>query len=293
AGIDLVLNCAGRYSRTAAPRLAAGLEQRVHYLDITGEIDVFAHCHRADARARERGIVVAPGVGFDVVPTDGVAALLKRALPGASALVLAFEAGGGTSPGTARTGVEGLARGGRVRIGGEVVAVPLAWKTRTFVREDGAVRSATTIPWGDVYTAYVSTGIPDVEVYLAMPPRAIRSLRRLRLVRPLLGFAPLRAWLQARAGARPGPDAARRAATQCRIWGEARDAAGAVAHIQIVTPNGYALTATCALDIAAHVLSSQPAGGYRTPSQLMGADHVLGVPGVRVVASSFDLAGNG
>jgi short subunit dehydrogenase-like uncharacterized protein len=286
--VDLLLNCAGPFTRTAAPLLEACLARRVHYLDITGEIDVFAHCHRADARARERGIVVAPGAGFDVVPTDGVAALLKRALPAVTALVLAFEAGGGTSPGTARTSVEGLARGGRARIGGELVEVPLAWKTRSFVREDGVERSATTIPWGDVYTAYVSTGIPDIEVYLALPPRAIRSLRRLRLARPLLRFAPLRAWLEARAGARPGPDAARRAATQCRIWGEARDAAGRVERVQLVTPNGYALTVTCALDIAAHVLAAAPAGGYRTPSQLMGADYVCSVPGVRVVAATFD-----
>ncbi|HEU4663865.1 MAG TPA: saccharopine dehydrogenase NADP-binding domain-containing protein [Dokdonella sp.] len=292
-GIDLLLNCAGPFSRTAAPLLEACLERRVHYLDITGEIDVFAHCHRADARARERGIVVVPGVGFDVVPTDSVAALLKRALPDAVALVLAFEAGGGTSPGTAKTSVEGLARGGRARLGGALVDVPLAWKTRTFVR-DGVERSATTIPWGDVYTAYVSTGIPDIEVYLAMPPRAIRALRRLRLLQPLLRFAPLRAWLEARAGARPGPDAARRAATQCWIWGEARNAAGRVERLQIVTPNGYALTVACALDIAAHVLAHPPTdGGYRTPSQLMGAGWVLGVPGVRVAASTFDPAAAG
>lgn len=287
--IDVLLNCAGPFSRTAAPLLDACLQRRVHYLDITGEIDVFAHCHRADARARERGIVVAPGVGFDVVPTDGVAALLKRALPDANTLVLAFEAGGGTSPGTAKTSVEGLARGGRARVGGELVDVPLAWKTRTFVR-DGVERSATTIPWGDLYTAYVSTGIPDIEVYLAMPPRAIRSLRRLRLLRPLLRFAPLRAWLEARAGARPGPDAERRAMTQCWIWGEARNAVGAVERMQLVTPNGYTLTVTCALDIAAHVSARAPAAGYRTPSQLMGAGYVLGVPGVRVASASFDPA---
>jgi len=281
-GCALLLNCAGPFSRTAAPLLEACLARGVHYLDITGEIDVFARCHGADARARAAGIVVAPGTGFDVVPTDCVAAMLKRALPGARSLVLAFEAGGGTSPGTAKTSVEGLAAGGRARVGGELVRVPLAWKSRTFLR-DGAARSAMTIPWGDVYTAYVSTAIPDIETYMAMPPRAIRAARRLRWLRPLLRFAPLRAWMMARAGARPGPDDARRAATGCHVWGEARDADGRLATLQVATPNGYALTAWTATDIANRVLAQPPAtGGFFTPSQLMGADYVLHVPGVSI-----------
>src|SRR5688572_29198476 len=99
SGVPLVLNCAGPFSQTAAPMLEACLASGAHYLDITGEIDVFAHCHAQDARARAAGIVVLPGAGFDVVPTDCLAAMLQRDLPTATSLVLAFEAGGGPSPG--------------------------------------------------------------------------------------------------------------------------------------------------------------------------------------------------
>src|SRR5581483_2299843 len=154
-GVSVVLHCAGPFSRTAAPMLDACLAVNVHYLDITGEIDVFELCHRAHARAKHQGVVVLPGSGFDVVPTDCTAAMLKQRLPDAQSLVLAFEAGGGPSPGTAKTSVEGLRNGGRARIGGELRGVPLAWKTRAFVREDGKSRTAMTIPWGDVYTAFV------------------------------------------------------------------------------------------------------------------------------------------
>ncbi|HEX6832491.1 MAG TPA: saccharopine dehydrogenase NADP-binding domain-containing protein, partial [Rudaea sp.] len=157
--VSLVLHCAGPFSKTAAPMLDACLDLNVHYLDITGEIDVFALCHRSHERARHQGIVILPGSGFDVVPTDCTAAMLKKRMPDATSLVLAFEAGGGPSPGTAKTSVEGLAKGGRARIDGELKTVPLAWKTREFVRADGKARTAMTIPWGDVYTAYVSTGI--------------------------------------------------------------------------------------------------------------------------------------
>lgn len=280
--VALVLNCAGPFSATAAPMLQSCLAARRHYLDITGEIDVFALCHSTEARAREQGVVVAPGVGFDVVPTDCVAALLKQRLPDATHLVLGFEAGGGPSPGTAKTSVEGLAKGGRARIDGRVVEVPLGWKSRTFQR-DGAARSAMSIPWGDVYTAYISTGIPNIETYMTVSPATIRRVRRLRWLKPLLGLAPLQAWLKRRAGATAGPSAQGREASDCRVWGEVRNARGEEARLSIAAPNGYALTATAAVGLVQAVLATPRAGGYYTPSLLMGADYVLGLPGVRVV----------
>ena len=280
-GIGLVMHCAGPFSATAAPMLEACLDVGAHYLDITGEIDVFAHCHAQDARARGKGIVVLPGSGFDVVPTDCLAAQLKRELPTADALVLAFEAGGGPSPGTAKTSVEGLGNGGRARIDGKMTRVPLAWKTRTFER-DGEQRFAMTIPWGDVYTAYVSTGIGNVEVYMGVPPGTATKLRRLRLLGPLLGLRPVQALLKRQVEKRVrGPSDATRGKTGCVVWGEARDAAGNEIHRRLRTPNGYEITVTASLGIVARLLDGPaPAGGYYTPSMLMGADYVLSLPGV-------------
>lgn len=280
-GIGLVLHCAGPFSATCAPMLEACLDVGAHYLDITGEIDVFAHCHAQDARAKEKGIVVLPGSGFDVVPTDCLAAQLKRELPGAQSLVLAFEAGGGPSPGTAKTSVEGLGSGGRARIDGKMTRVPLAWKTRTFER-DGEQRFAMTIPWGDVYTAFVSTGIPNIEVYMGVPPATAGRLRRLRLLGPLLGLSPVQAFLKAQVAKRVrGPSESTRGKTGCVVWGEARDAEGREIKRRLRTPNGYEITVTAALGIVERLLGGErPAGGYYTPSKLMGANYVLGLPGV-------------
>ena len=282
-GVSLVLHCAGPFSATCAPMLEGCLAVGAHYLDITGEIDVFAHCHAQDARARAKGVVVLPGSGFDVVPTDCVAAMLKRELPDATQLVLAFEATGGPSPGTAKTSVEGLGKGGRVRRDGKLVAVPLAYKSRSFDR-DGQPRTAMTIPWGDVYTAFVSTGIPDIETYMAVPPATIANVRRLNWVRPLLGLGFVQGYMKRRveAGVR-GPDESRRGKTGCRVWGEARNAAGREVRCEIDTPNGYDLTVDAALGIVERLRAQPPAGGYYTPSMLMGADYVLGLPGVRKV----------
>ena len=280
-GVGLVLHCAGPFSATSAPMLEGCLDAGAHYLDITGEIDVFAHCHAQDARARQRGIVVLPGAGFDVLPTDCLAAQLKAELPDATSLVLAFDAAGGPSPGTALTGVEGLGNGGRARIGGQLVKVPLAWKTRTFERE-GQKRFAMTIPWGDVFTAFVSTGIPDIEVYMGVPPASAARLRRLRWLGPLLGTAPVQGWLKRQVHKRvSGPDAKARAASDAWVWGEVRNAAGAEVRGELRTPNGYTLTVIASLGIVARLLQGPPAaGGFYTPSRLMGADYVLGLPGV-------------
>jgi short subunit dehydrogenase-like uncharacterized protein len=283
-GVDLVLHCAGPFSQTSAPMLEACLARKVHYLDITGEIDVFERCHRADARARRQGIVVLPGSGFDVVPTDCLAAQLKLRLPDATSLVLAFEAGGGPSPGTAKTSVEGLAKGGRARIDGQVAAVPLAWKTRAFVR-DGKSRSAMTIPWGDVYTAYLSTGIPNVETYMVVPPKTIARMAWMRRLQPLLRFGFVQEFMKRRIErATPGPSQKRRQESGSYVWGEAANAGGQQVRLALAAPNGYDLTVTAALGIVERVLDQPPAGGgYFTPSQLMGADYVLSLPGVRLI----------
>ena len=284
-GVRILLNCAGPFARTCEPLRDACLREHVHYLDITGEIDVFEHCHRMHKQARHAGIVVAPGTGFDVVPTDCLAAMLKQRMQDATHLVLAFEASGGPSPGTARTSVEGLAKGGRARIEGELREVPLAWKSREFTRRDGSHRSAMTIPWGDVYTAFVSTGIPNIETYVAIPAKTISRLRWVRHLRWLLALQPLARYLADKAGRTIGPNQKQRETSACEVWAEAHNAAGKQVSASLRTPNGYDLTVSASLGIVEHLLANTPAGGYYTPSMLMGADYVLGLPGVTLLDS--------
>ena len=49
ADIAVVANCAGPFATTSAPMIDACLNNQTHYLDITGEIDVFlaASCSRS------------------------------------------------------------------------------------------------------------------------------------------------------------------------------------------------------------------------------------------------------
>lgn len=270
--VDVVLNCAGPFSKTAAPMIAACLAAKVHYLDITGEISVFAHAHGLDQAAKAAGVVLCPGVGFDVVPTDCVAARLKQALPDAQELVLAFDGQGGMSRGTAKTSVEGLKSGGMIRRDGVLTKVPMAWKSNEFFFDPERKKSAMTIPWGDVYTAFITTAIPNISVYMALPKASIAGAKRLRWFAPILGLAPVQAFLKWRIDARAaGPDEDKRAKTQSVVLGQVRNAAGKTVSARLIAQNGYALTVDAALLIAQQVLDGTTKTGYQTPSMLCGA----------------------
>lgn len=296
-GVGAVLHCAGPFEDTARPMAEACLRAGVHYLDITGEIAVFEALAGLDGRARERGILLLPGVGFDVVPTDcqaaHVAARLRAASPSArpARLVLAFRSSGGVSRGTARTALRRLGRPALVRREGEWVPVPLGARVRRFDFGRGP-EPAVLIPWGDLATAPRSTGIDDVAVYAALPARARALLRLAGALGPLARTRPVRAVAEWWIGRRPaGPDAAARARGRTVVRAEAEDDEGLRAVSRLHGPEGYTFTALAAVEALRRALAGRaeradrepgPAGGgFRTPSQAFGADFVLSLPGVR------------
>ena len=278
-GLALVLHCAGPFSATAEVMMRACIEARVHYLDITGEIAVFELAQSLGAQAAAAGVVLCPGVGFDVIPTDCVAAALKAALPDATHLALGFDSRSGMSPGTAKTSVEGLAQGSKVRRDGRIVDVALAYKVRRIDFGDG-VKDSMTIPWGDVSTAFHTTGIPNIEVYLPGSPAMIARVRRANLIRPLLRLSWVQRWIKARIGrAVRGPSAQAREQWPAYVWGEATNSRSETKVARIRTANGYSLTVTGSLAVVEHLLGAPPAGGAYTPSRLMGRDLVSRLPG--------------
>ncbi|HEY1381652.1 MAG TPA: saccharopine dehydrogenase NADP-binding domain-containing protein [Gemmataceae bacterium] len=280
-GVAAVLNCAGPFARTAGPLAGACLADRVHYLDVTGEIAVFEALAGRDREAGAAGVTLLPGVGFDVVPSDCLAAHLKRRLPTATRLTLVFQGLGRVSHGTATTLAENLHRGGMVRRGGRLTPVPAAWKTRAVDFGRGPV-TAMTIPWGDVATAWYSTGIPNVEVYAAAPWSFRLAARLSRYVRPLLRRKRAQAAIVRRlTGGAAGPTAEERARGRSYLWGEVADAEGRTAAAREEGPEGYTLTVHAALAAAERVLAGGVPTGYQTPAAAFGPDFVLTLPGVR------------
>jgi short subunit dehydrogenase-like uncharacterized protein len=280
AGLTAVLNCAGPFTRTAAPLAEACLQARVHYLDVTGEIAVFEALAARDPEALVAGVMLLPGVGFDVVPSDCLAVHLKRRLPGATRLALGFQSLGRMSRGTATTVVENLHRGGAVRRGGVLTKVPTAWRVRTIDFGEGP-RQAVTIPWGDVSTAWRSTGIPDVEVYTAVSRGQLLFMKASRRLGGLLASGPVQRFLRWRIRkGPPGSGAEERARGRSLLWGEAEDGKGGRAVARLRGPEGYTLTALAALECVGRVLAGDAPPGYQTPGLAYGPDLVLELPGV-------------
>ncbi len=279
--IAAVLHCAGPFVHTSRPMVRACLAARAHYLDITGELEVFEAVLAAGPAAREAGIVLLPGAGFDVVPSDCLAARLADALADASELDLAFASDRGTfSRGTLKTMVESLPHAGAVRRGGKIVPVPIAYETREIEFGCGK-RLAMTIPWGDVATAYHTTGIPNIRVYTAASPRSVRRARRLGTLLPVLAWRPIKRLLQAAVVRRvAGPPPEVRATARVYLWGEARNPAGARVTATLETPEAYRFTAESAVECVLRVLDRKVLPGSWTPGRAFGPHFAAELPGV-------------
>jgi short subunit dehydrogenase-like uncharacterized protein len=276
-GLRAVLHCAGPFSATAAPMMDACLEAHVNYLDITGEIAVIEAAAARQERAVQSGVSLLPAVGFDVVPSDCLAAMLAERLPGAHQLQLAFTADSPIGPGTARTVLEGLATGGRVRSDGRIVCVPIAWKTMTVPFHKGP-RQAATVPWGDVAAAWYTTGIPNIEVYAAMSLQQITWMRWLRPLLPLLRVPGIRSLL---GSAVRKSFAARMQSSEpdhASFWGRVRDAQNRVLEATLETPEGYRLTVLTALAAVEKLLSNTVPRGFWTPARAFGSQFILSIP---------------
>jgi short subunit dehydrogenase-like uncharacterized protein len=279
--VAVVLHCAGPFSRTSKPMADACMRTKTHYLDITGEASVIETLVARDAEAKAAEIMLLPCVGFDVVPSDCLAAHLKRRLPSATHLALAIQGMGRVSRGTATTMVENINRGGLIRRDGKLTPVPAAWKTREIDYGRGAVE-ATTIPWGDVATAFYSTGIPNIEVYAAIPQKVRRMMKLTRRFGWLLGSTTVQRFLKNRIKNQPpGPNEEERHKGKSFVWGEVEDDSGKRAVSRLSGPEGYTLTALTALTIVERVLAGKFSTGFQTPSKAYGADLILEIDGVK------------
>ncbi|MEI6179189.1 MAG: saccharopine dehydrogenase NADP-binding domain-containing protein [Chloroflexales bacterium] len=281
--VPAVLNCAGPFLYTFQPVVDACLRTGTHYLDITGEIPVYQALAALDQAARRRGITILPGVGFDVVPTDCLAAHLQRRLPSATHLALAFCSEGPTAfpPGTLNTIVEMIPhRQALRRQGGQLEPIPRTGRTRLIDFGAGPVE-ATMFGWGDVYMAFVSTGIPNIEDYLVLPAPVRQGFALFDALHPLFRLSVVRALAkrQLQAYARTTPE--RRAQVRTIVWGEVRDDQGRVATARLRGPEaGVIWTAELALAAVRQVLVGQMQPGFQTPARAFGPDFVLEHAGV-------------
>jgi short subunit dehydrogenase-like uncharacterized protein len=277
--VDCVLNCAGPFSNTAETLVGGALRSGTDYVDITGEIPVIERIRGWDDIATDVGVTLLPSAGFSSVPMDCLAAHLASRAPDANYLALGVDSFRIPSVGSIKTAIEGIDTGGAVRRDGRVEYVPAAWRSR-HVDFGRGTRPAVTMPLGEVSTAYYTTGIPDVDVYVALLPPARIVLAAHSYVAPLLATTPVQ-WALARLAefVRTGPSERARARGWAYLWGEARaDDGGVVSRLR--TPDAYVVTPDAAVTVAERVLADDAEAGVQTPAGAFGPEFVFELDGV-------------
>lgn len=282
-GPQAVLNCAGPFVETAAAMTDACIACGIHYIDITGEFEVIELLAGKNNAARKAGVVLLPGAGFDVVPSDCLARYAYEQLKSAHLLRLHLLFKGSFSTGSAATAITHFSKGAAVRQKGLIRPKRPAAKTmKTYFGDK--VRQTTLIQWGDISSAYHSTGISNIEVFMSLP-RLMRFWLMLSvLVSPLFRLAYIRRFflkrLKKRSADKAGPDAGERAGTEARIVAEVSSINKEYLCVLLTTPNAYSLTAETALESARRILDNKVEPGFQTPSKAFGADFIMEFEGV-------------
>ncbi|MFM9910156.1 MAG: saccharopine dehydrogenase family protein [Chitinophagaceae bacterium] len=281
--VKLVVHAAGPFQYTAKQMVEACLQTGTHYIDINGDISVFEMIKKYDAAAKKAGIMLLPGAGFDVVPTDCIALQLKKLLPDAVNLQLAFASvGGSISHGTATTMATRLGEKSVVRKEGKFTPIALGQKGMWI---DFGVKKlfVMSIPWGDISTAHFTTGIPNIETFAGVAPKTYKLLKFQWLFNWLLRTTIIRKYIKNKINQRPaGPGDEQRANAKSLVWGEVTNAVGKKATIRMSGPEGYTLTTLSVLLISQKIINGNFTTGYQTPASAYGENLVMEIEGVEI-----------
>jgi len=280
---DMVIHCAGPFEFTAEVMARACLLSNTHYIDITGEYQVFRDLHNMDVEAKTAGIMLMPGAGFDVVPSDCLANQLKDAMPNATSLTLAFTSTGASlSRGTAKTMVQNIHVGQLLRKDGKLVEQKHA-KSVKKIDYGSFEQISVGISWGDICTAYYSTGIKNIEVFTGSTNGQIKQMKKANWLKPFLKWKWVKNIFTNKIDKKPaGPSSEKRKKANMYLWGTASNGKNTIEK-RLKTPNGYTLTAESAVLIAKKITSGDYKSGYQTPAMAYGKDLIFECSGVEWV----------
>jgi short subunit dehydrogenase-like uncharacterized protein len=282
AKVELVLHVAGPFIFTSDIMIRACLAVGAHYLDITGEIPVYQNAYSYHQQALDKQIVIMPGVGFDVVPSDCLLKYVADQVDEATQLEVAFHTHDiVVSRGTLKSGIEIIRTvGNLVRRNDELVKVPFASETRTFRFISGEAFAVQNM-WGDVVTAYQTTGVPNITTYFVYSQASEWQLRFLYRLAPLLNIGFIRRWFQRQIDKMPlGPSPEQQQTAHVDIYAKASNARGESAEAWLETCEAYRFTALASLRAVELVLDGHYSGAM-TPAGAFGADFVLEMAGTK------------
>jgi short subunit dehydrogenase-like uncharacterized protein len=282
---QLVLHAAGPFIHTSRPMLQACLAVGAHYLDLTGEIPVYEQTFAHHEAAQARGVALISGVGFDIVPSDCLIKYVADQVEQPHTVEVAVEALGssggsiGVSAGTLKTNLEVIPGGMVVRRNGNLLPIDLGAWTKRFQFPHGE-RTGIPVSWGDVFTAYYSTGAPNVTAYLALPSWQAKAVQYSGyVIQQLLKVSAIRQWAARQVERHiTGPTEQVRATGRTNIYARVSNESGQSAEAWLETIEAYRFTALAGVRVVERVLENDLCGAF-TPAQALGADFVLSIDG--------------
>jgi short subunit dehydrogenase-like uncharacterized protein len=274
---DLIFNAAGPFKYTSPPIVKSCLKSSTNYLDITGEIPVFEQNFKYDSQARENHISIISGVGFDVVPTDCLAEYVSKKLQNPTSLDIGIASISELSPGTLKTMLEYNNTNPLVRRNGELI--PLEKRDIRTIQFSDQERPVGPATWGDLSTAYRTTGIPNISTYLFMPKMKVSPLKSTgvsfnEMISNEEAKNKVFNWIGKNVH---GPNEARRQTNRCYIWASVHNDAGRIEQAWLETMESYRFTAVAGVRCVERVFDLHPKGAL-TPALAFGADFVLEIP---------------
>ncbi|MES2258072.1 MAG: saccharopine dehydrogenase NADP-binding domain-containing protein [Pseudomonadota bacterium] len=260
AGVTAVLNCAGPFASTARPLMEACIACGVHYLDITAEYKVYALAESWSGRAVAAGVMLLPGVGWDVVPSDCLALYVAAKVDQPQRLRIALQVANSMSRGSVSSVGEILDVGLLVRTDGAIVAKPDA-APAPFDFGAGPVDSAP-LSFGDLVTAWKSTGIPNIAMFVNIKENILPE-----------GVAAMP----------EGPSLEERVANRASAVAEVTGIDGTVVRARIDTVNGYSYTPLAAVEALRLLVAGQFKPGFQTPATVFGAGFAVSIADTRII----------
>ena len=284
----VVVNAAGPFAQTALPLVQACLRTGTHYLDIAGELPVFQRAERHHQQAERLGVMLMPGASFFITATDCLAAHVSRRCPQALYLRIATIALDAPSRGTARSMIENIHGSVSIREAGALATMQVGRARRQFDFGEGP-RWCSAVTAADVFTAWYTTGIRNIEAYASLTPLQASGYELTAMFAAPLRLPPAGYALKAIAGLLPaGPSATSRAAARHVLVAEVEDPWQQIRSTRLTTPDGYEFGCEITVAIAQRVLAGDFRPGFRTPAAVYGADFILEMG--RVVRTDFDRA---
>ncbi|MDI1240005.1 MAG: hypothetical protein PSV26_21190 [Polaromonas sp.] len=181
--------------------MRACLQAGVHYLDITAEINVHRLAEGLGVEATRAGVMLLPGVGWDVASTDCLALQLSRRVTNPVSMRIALQVAGSMSRGSAVSAGEIAGAGLMVRVNDALKPAPDA---SMFNFDDGdgdgdGDVSCFPLPFGDLVTTWHSTRIPNIAMFVnvtgdAFPAGELSALPDGLIKENATGSGPVQWW---------------------------------------------------------------------------------------------------